>query len=548
MVSERFFISPRRVLSWLLWILVPVAALAAPVPSKLSAIAPEYEAMNAPATLRIGNRYVVRFRASIGLATPAERVLAAEERVAQLSDEELSNPISVKEARLKGQQGLGIYVGSTQLFALLEDDVDPLSDHALQEEAALAAKNLFIGLKTIQEQHQPEIVLQGAVLSLAAIALFTLATWFIMRVRMRMTHALEASVRRGLARMILRDVGMTAPMTGFLRGITAFASWLAIFCMAYACGTFILKSFPYTAPWGEALSGNILRLFQGLGSRAIQAIPGIVTVIVIFVIARMATQMLNAFLRAVEDERISAPFLYPDTARATRWLLLAAIWLFALAIAYPYIPGSDSAAFQGISVIAGLMLSLGSAGIVNQAMSGLVLVYSRALAQGDLVKIDAEKGIVTSVGLLSTKIETYRNEEVTIPNAVVVGAQITNFSRLAKDKGAAIVTTVSIGYDTSWRQVVAMLTLAARNTGGIQKDVAPYVLQRELTDFHIKYDLIACVERPDTYELVLNELHGNIQDVFNEHEVQIMSPNFQAQPDKKVIVPKDRWFASPSMR
>lgn len=549
MYSEHFFINRHRVLSWLMWLLLPIAVLTAPVPSMSLTIETghaKHDATNEPAMLRIGNRDVVKFHATIESATPADRVLAAEEQVAQLSDRELNSPISVHEARLGEETGLAIYAGSSKLFGLLKADIDPLSDRSLQDEAALAANNLSIALQALQRQRQPETMLRGTALSLVAIALFALVTWLIMRVRIRVIRALEASARRGLAKLILRDVGMAAPLTLFLEGITAFASWLAVFFAAYVCVSFVLGSFPYTAPWGAALSGNLMRLFQQLGQRAVDAIPGILTVAVILIIARIATRLLSAFLRAVEEDRISTPFLYPDTARATRWLLVAAIWLFALAIAYPYIPGSDSAAFQSISVITGLMLSLGSAGIVNQAMNGLVLVYSRALVQGDIVKIGDEKGIVMSVGLLSTKIKTCKSEEITIPNTSVVSTQVKNFSRPTPGKGAAISVRMSIGYDASWRQVAAMLTLAARNTSGIRQDVAPYVLQRELAEFYVNYDLVAYIERPEMYELVLSELHGNIQDIFNEHEVQIMSPNFQTQPDKKVLAPKELWFAPPA--
>lgn len=548
MVSERFFINPHCVLSWLLWLLISGTAFAAPVPSKPINIAqvPGYEASNKPAMLRVGNRDVVKFYAAAGPVTPAERVHAAEEQVAQLSDGELYSPISVHETKIGGETGLAIYVGPAKLFGLLKADVDPLSDHSLQDEADLAARNLSIGLQALQQQRKPEIMLRGTGLSLIAIMLFVLVTWLIRRIRVRVNGALEASARRGLARIILRGAIGPAPITLFLEGLTAFVSWLGIFFAAYVCVTFALGSFPYTAPWGAALAGNLVRMFEEFGERLVEAVPGILTVAVIFTIAHMVTRLLNVFLRAVEEDRISAPFLYPDTARATRWLLLAATWLFALAIAYPHIPGSNSAAFQGISIIAGLMVSLGSAGIVNQAMNGLVLVYSRALIHGDVVMIGDEKGIVTSVGLLSTKIKTCRSEEITIPNSLVVSTQIKNFSRRAPGEGAAITARVSIGYDTSWRQVVAMLLQAARKTGCIRQDVAPYVLQRELGEFYVSYDLVVYIERQETYELVLNELHGNILDIFNEHEVQIMSPNFQDQPDRKVFVPKERWFVPPA--
>jgi small-conductance mechanosensitive channel len=549
MVSERFFINRHRILSWLMWFLFPVIALTAPAPSislTIETRQAQHEATNAPALLRIINRDVVKFHATIGNATPADRVHAAEAQVAQLSDKELNSPISVHETKLGGETGLAVYVGTTKLFGLIKADIDPLSDQSLQDVAALAANNLSIALQALQQQRQPETMLRGAALSLLAIVLFTLVTWFIMRMRTRVNRALRVSTRRGLAKLTLSDVASASPLTIVLEGITAFVSWLAIFFAAYVCISFVLGSFPYTAPWGAALAGNLMRLFEELGKKAVASIPGILTVAVIFMIARMVTRIVSAFLRAVEEERISAPFLYPDTALATRWLLLAVIWLFALALAFPYIPGSNSSAFQGISIIAGLMVSLGSAGIVSQAMNGLVLVYSRALVRGEVVNIGDEKGVVIGVGLLSIKIKTCKSEVITIPNTSVVSKQIKNFSRYVPGKGAAISARVSIGYDASWRQVAAMLTQAAKDTSGIRQDVAPYVMQRELAEFYVNYDLVAYIERPEMYEQVLSELHGNIQDIFNEHEVQIMSPNFLTQPDKKVLVPKERWYAPPA--
>jgi small-conductance mechanosensitive channel len=549
MVSERYFINRHRVLSWLMWLLLPIIALTAAAPSMALIIETgnaQNKATNAPALLRIGNRDVVKFYATIGSVTPADRVHAAEEQVAQLPDKGLNSPISVHETKMGEETGLAVYVGPTKLFGLLKADIDPLSDYSLQDAAALAANNLSIALQALQRQGKPEIMLRGAALSLPAIALFALATWLIMRLRIRVNRALQVTTRRGLAKFILRGATTAAPLTIFLEGITAFASWLAVLFAAYVCVSFVLRSFPYTAPWGAALAGNLMRLFEGFGQSAVASIPDILMVAVIFIIARMATRLVSAFLRAVEEDRISAPFLYPDTALATRWLLLAAIWLFALAVAYPHIPGSNSGAFQGISLIAGLMVSLGSAGIVNQAMNGLVLVYSRALVRGDVVMIGDEKGVVTGIGLLSIKIKTCKSEVITIPNTSVVSKQIKNYSRAARGKGAAISARVSVGYDASWRQVAAMLELAAKNTSGIRQDVAPYVMQRELAEFYVNYDLVAYTAHPELYEQILSELHGNIQDIFNEHEVQIMSPNFQTQPDKKVLVPKERWFTPPA--
>ena len=223
------------------------------------------------------------------------------------------------------------------------------------------------------------------------------------------------------------------------------------------------------------------------------------------------------------------------------------IWLFAMTIAYPYFPGSSSEAFKGVSVFVGLMLTLGSAGMVNQVMSGLVVVFSRTMRPGDIVKVGEVVGTVTDLGFLSTKVRTQRHEEVTIPNAVLVGTPVTNFSRTYDDFGMVISTLVTIGYDTPWRQVHAMLQMAAQRTPGLRPEPGPEVVQKALSDWYVEYELRARMVEGEQRFVVLSRLHGAIQDVFNEHNVQIMSPNFETQPAQAVVIPKAAWAPAPAV-
>jgi small-conductance mechanosensitive channel len=222
------------------------------------------------------------------------------------------------------------------------------------------------------------------------------------------------------------------------------------------------------------------------------------------------------------------------------------IWLFALTVAYQYVPGAGTDAFKAIGVFAGLMVSLGSAGLVGQLMSGLAVAYSRALKPGELVQAGTTVGMVSEVGFLSTKLVTARREEITIPNAVLAGATVTNYSRLAGADGAVVATRVTIGYDAPWRQVHALLRLAAERTPGTRRTPVPQVVQGALSDFYVEYELRAHIERPEERFRVLSDLHAQIQDAFNEFGVQIMSPAFESQPDKPVIVPPSRWHATPA--
>jgi small-conductance mechanosensitive channel len=232
----------------------------------------------------------------------------------------------------------------------------------------------------------------------------------------------------------------------------------------------------------------------------------------------------------------------------TRRIVNLAIWLFAVAMAYPYLPGSGTEAFKGLSVLVGLMISLGASSVVGQAAAGLILMYTRTLRPGEYVRINDFEGTVMEQGMFVTRIRTGLGEELTISNALVVGAVTKNYSRVVKGPGFVLDTVVTIGYDAPWRQVEAMLLEAARRTEGVVPEPAALVFQTALSDFYVEYRLVtyAMPSRPVPRALVLSALHANIQDVFNEYGVQIMSPHYLGDPEKAKVVPVSEWHAAPA--
>jgi small-conductance mechanosensitive channel len=236
------------------------------------------------------------------------------------------------------------------------------------------------------------------------------------------------------------------------------------------------------------------------------------------------------------------------TAKPTRILITLLIWLFAVAMAYPYLPGSDSRAFQGVSVLVGLMVSFGASSIVGQAGAGLILMYTSAFRVGDYVRIQDTEGTITKVGIFSTRMRTGLGDEVVLPSALVLANTSRNYSRAGDDPGFVVSTQVTIGYDTPWRQVHAMLEEAAQRTEGIVADPAPRVFQTALSDFYVEYQLAALcgITEPYARARVVSALHANLQDVFNEHGVQIMSPHYLGDPEQPKVVPKSAWFKPPA--
>ena len=192
------------------------------------------------------------------------------------------------------------------------------------------------------------------------------------------------------------------------------------------------------------------------------------------------------------------------------------------------------------------MISLGSTGVVSQIMAGTVLAYSRALHPGDFVRVGEIEGTVLKVGAISTKLLTPNNEEVTIPNSVLIENSITNYSQRYTGSSSVLSTSITIGYDTPWRQVHAMLLMAAGQVEGILGTPEPYVAQKALTDFYVQYELFVVVEWPGERRTALSQLHSKIQDIFNEYGVQIMSPQYYDQPPQKLVVPKEKWFTPPA--
>jgi small-conductance mechanosensitive channel len=193
------------------------------------------------------------------------------------------------------------------------------------------------------------------------------------------------------------------------------------------------------------------------------------------------------------------------------------------------------------------MMSIGGASVVGQGASGLILMFARTLRPGEYVRIGDHEGTVVSLGTFTTRIRTGLGEELTLPNALIVASVTKNYSRVVEGQGFVVDATVTIGYDTPWRQVHAMLVESALRTRGVQSVPAPRVHQTGLADFYVEYRLVcqATPAEPRPRAEVMSELHANIQDVFNENGVQIMSPHYLGDPAEAKIVPKARWYTVP---
>ncbi|RIX45029.1 MAG: mechanosensitive ion channel family protein [Rhodocyclales bacterium GT-UBC] len=497
------------------------------------------------AVFRLANREVVVLRTTIQGATPEIRVRRIEERLRQMSEADLAQPLSRAPLVLDGRKGVVFNLGDRMMFIVYESDLDEELRQGLDEAAAAVEARFGEALAIRIEQGRGPVLLRGILLSVLATGLALLTLWIIQRmmrlvlIRLRArAHGAQQQVGRGVR--WAEHIGLL--FSRLARLVLAFL-WVSV---AYLWFIYVLGAFPLTQPYAEKLSGFLVELLGVLGHGALSAVPGLLTAVVVLFLTKAVNDVVANVFRNVDLGKSVIPGIHADTAKATRRLVGILIWGFGLAVAYPYLPLADSEAFKGLSVMFGFMLTLGSAGIVTQVMSGLVLIYSRALRVGDFVSIGEVMGVVREMGVLSTKVINMRNEEITIPNAVLVGNPIKNYSSAGGERGALISTTVSIGYDTPWRKVHAMLIAAAGETPGLRLEPAPFVMQKGLQDFYVEYELYAYMDRPMERVQVLSALHGNIQDQFNAQGVQIMSPHFVLQPKKPVVVDRDNWCAEPA--
>jgi small-conductance mechanosensitive channel len=495
-------------------------------------------------TFALWNRPVTQLRATVTGLSPRDRADRAALRAEALSLRDTFFSVEVVPAAVGDLSGYMVKADGRIIFALVQGDLDPESSLSLEEVSTRAGRELAAVLKSHVVDTRPGELWRGALSAAVATVLFIALAWLLWRLRGRAEARFGAAVHKRGVKLLQIDLGpfLTRAEVAVVRFVL-----LALFFIAgYAWLYYVLSRFYYTRPWAGQLGGYFSGLATGMGLGILHALPDLVTVAAIFVVTRVFVQILGSFFRAVEAGQIEVGWVQADSARATRKILSTVAWLFALTVAYPYIPGSDTEAFKGVSVFAGLMISLGSTGLINQLVSGIVVIYSRALKVGDLVTVGNTAGKVMDVGFLSTKIMSVRREEVTIPNAVMTSSAVTNYSSLAGPEGAMATTSVTIGYDAPWRQVHAMLLQAAARTPGIRKQPEPLVWQRSLSDFYVEYELRFRLERADERFAVLSNLHGQIQDAFNEAGVQIMSPHFEGQPDQPVVVPKSHWFAPPA--
>lgn len=487
--------------------------------------------------LIVGGRTVHVFRSPLGAYTAEERLETARRHIAEALLRNGEGWTSIRPA----DNGMIVALDGQPMFVVTAGDVAPDGTESIDGLANRASRTLQTIWIESRERNNPALnwrallrVALGAVLLTGVLAGLIFAGRLLHRrvlspLAERLHHATHAGLGVDAARTWRRIISILARLSlGFL-GLFAVLGFI----------TYTLRQFATSRPLGD----DLMRSFDGASyaglDAVVSAIPGLFAAAAIFAAARFATAISRAIFDNISAGRFQWGAFDASTAQASRYLVNSALWLFALVMAYPYLPGSHTEAFKGLSVLLGIMVSIGAAGPVGQIASGLILAYTRALYVGEYVRIADQEGTVAHLGLCVTRLRTGAGEEISLPNSVVMNSITRNFSRLAERGGMVVDTAVTIGYDIPWRQVHGLLLEAAARIPEISRTPAPYVVQTALSDFYVVYRLvIQTAPGASTSRLrVTSELHAAIQDVFNANRVQIMSPHYENDPAHPKLAP-----------
>lgn len=445
-------------------------------------------------------------------------------------------------------EGFLVELDGVPMFAVTTGDARASLGETPEVLANRASRTLRLVWAEAREQRNPAVLwtaalrvaIAGVILGLLLVALVKITRWLRQVVSARLTGHVRRLSHLGLGARFANTTLVTVARA------LVILSWLLELLAIYMFVAYSLSQFAFTRPIGQNLNESLLSLVSNAIYAVAGALPGLFIAVTIFLIARFVTQMSRAMFQQVARGRLQIGSLDAHTAPATRQIVNAAVWLFAIAMSYSYLPGAETEAFKGLSVILGIMVSIGAAGLVGQVASGMILVFTRSLLVGEYVRVQDCEGTVTHLGPFVTRIRTGLGEEVVVPNSLVVTNITRNFSRAA-DKGYVINVAVSIGYDTPWRHVHELLIEAADRLPAIKREPAPYVIQTALSDFYVSYTLVAHVDADsgNSRPAVSSELNAAIQDVFTRNGVQIMSPHYVSDPAQAKIPPEPHGQGKP---
>ncbi len=472
---------------------------------------------------------------------PAEtRAKTIAQRIQRAAANYATPPDSVKAIEDAGR--LKVYVGNEFIMNIYSADAEAegITTPILAEIVVEKIKGI---IRLYRNERSPDVIKANALKAIVALVILIIClvafTWlfrklsnfFKMRLKKRIDTLENVSYKLIQANQL----------TKILHVLYQTVRVLILLVITIGFIDYILGLFPWTKAVSIYLLELILDPLKSIGQGFINYLPSLIFLIIIYLITQYFVRLTRLFFNSIDTGGIVIQNFDPEWAMPTFKIVKFFMIVFAVVVAFPYIPGSSSGAFQGISVFLGVLFSLGSSSFISNVVAGYSMTYRRAFKKGDRIQVNDMNGYVEEQSLMVTRLRSVKNEEIVIPNSIMLSSSLTNFSVRAKTRGVIIHTTVGSGYETPWRQVEAMLKEAADRTEGLLKEPPPFVLQKELGDFAIVYEINAYCNDVNRMYIYYTTLHQNILDLFNENNIQIMTPAYEGDPDTPKVVPKEQW-------
>ena len=422
-------------------------------------------------------------------------------------------------------------------------DQDGLWEGCSRDQLAAAKRKVIVDkLKVMKDEHSlwqlGKRILYFILVIVGQFLLFKLTIWLFNKLKARIQRLKDTKLKPiSIQDYELLDTQKQVNLLVFLASLLRYAVMLLQLILTVPL---LFAIFPQTKDLAYKLFSYIWEPIKSIFLGIVEYIPNLFTIFVIWLAVKYLVRLVRYLASEIQSERLKIGGFYADWAMPTFHIVRFLLYAFMIAMIYPYLPGSKSGVFQGISVFVGLIVSLGSSTVIGNIIAGLVITYMRPFKLGDRIKLNDTTGNVIEKTPLVTRIRTPKNEVVTIPNSFIMSSHTVNFSQSARDYGLIIHSEVSIGYDIPWRKTHQLLIEAALNTPGVVDDPRPFVLETSLQDYYPVYQVNAYIKDANQLAQVYSDLHQNIQDRFNEEGIEIMSPHYIATRDgNETTIPKD---------
>jgi small-conductance mechanosensitive channel len=512
-----------------LWCVLTVGAR-----SQIAAIAQPAGETGVPVIYR--GQEIVRIYRGVGNIGPAERARMATARLGQFVRD---SSFDATRVTVRHGESFSELVYDDRVLGVITDEDAQAVGRPRPEFAQQIRDRLVYVITSTREEFSVWSIVMGGTWAALATGILGVLLWLLARVRRRVRRRVDTWFQRLTIPAAEAVVVRTTRLGSMAHGTVDVAAAAVAVALAAVWVQIVLQVLPWSRPLARLIYRYVSEPIRTLWFGLLGYVPNLFYLGVIALITLLLLRVLHVLFREIEAGHLRFASFPSDWAEPTYKLVRALLLAVAFVGAFPYIPGSRTPAFQGISLFLGLLVSLSSSSALSNIIAGTILTYTRAFKVGDIVRIGDTFGEVTVKRLLATHVRTYKNVVVSIPNSLILTTQVLNYTTLAAERGLVAHTSVTIGYDAPWRKVHELLIAAAMRTEGVLEDPPPFVLQTALNDFSITYEINAFVSSPFPLPVTYSTLHANIQDGFNEAGVEIMSPNYFALRDgNQVTTPR----------